>query len=79
MRRPRGQENRNRRSDIPLVAVTHLGGVEVQVLVQLVGGQVLVLMIVGGSHQHHPVAVVFTAGVQTRHKSISLENLPSHQ
>lgn len=41
----------------------HLGGVEVQVPVQLVRCQVLVLVIVGGSHQHHPVAVVFTAGV----------------
>lgn len=41
----------------------HLGGVEVQVPVQLVRCQVLVLMIIGGSHQHHPVAVVFTAGV----------------
>lgn len=46
-----------------MVGVMHLGGVEVQVPVQLVRCQVLVLMIVGGSHQHHPVAIIFTAGV----------------
>lgn len=53
----------------------HLGGVKVQVPIQLVRRQVLVLVIVGGSHQHHPVAIVFTAGVETRHQSVSLENL----
>lgn len=58
-----------------MVEVMHLGGVKVQVPIQLVRCQVLVLVIIGGSHQHHPVAIIFTAGVETRHKSISLENL----
>lgn len=53
----------------------YLGGVEVQVIVLLVGRQVLVLVVGGGSHQHHPVAVVFTAGVKTHHHPVPLEDL----
>lgn len=45
------------------VDLMYLGGVEEQVLFQLVSCQVLVLMIIGRPHQHHPVAIIFTAGV----------------
>lgn len=56
----------------------YLGGVEVQVLIQLVSRQVLVLMVGSRSHQHHPVAVIFAAGVYTRHNPIPLEDLPGN-
>lgn len=54
----------------------YLGGVEVQVIVLLVSSQILVLVVGGRSYQHHPVAVVFTAGVKTHHHAIPLEDLP---
>lgn len=56
---------------------THLGGVEVNVIVLLVRGQVLVPVVSGGSHQHHPVAVLLTAAVQTQHYAVPQKNLLS--
>jgi len=56
--------------------LTHLGGVEVHAIVLLVSCQILVCVVGGGPHQHHPVAVLFTAGVVTHHNGVVLEDLP---
>lgn len=54
----------------------YLGGVKVQVIILLVGSKILVLVIGGGSYEHHPVAIIFTAGVKTHHLAVPLEDLP---
>lgn len=53
----------------------YLGGVEVQVILLLIGCQILVLVVGSGSYQHHPVAVFLTARVKTHDHAIPLEDL----
>lgn len=55
----------------------YLGGVEVHFVILLVSRQILVLVVAGRSHQHHPVAVLLTAGVKTHHYTVLLEDLPN--
>lgn len=67
--------SRTRRRACICAGHTYLRGVEVQVIVLLISRQILVLVVGGGSYQHHPVAVFFTAGVETHHHTIPLEDL----
>lgn len=53
----------------------YLGGVEVNVIVLLISRQILVCVISGRSHQHHPVTVLLAAAVETHHSPIPLEDL----
>lgn len=53
----------------------YLGGVEIQVILLLIGCQILVLVVGGRSYQHHPVAVLLTARVKTHDHAIPLEDL----
>ena len=53
----------------------YLGGVEVHVIVLLVGAQVLVGMVTGRPHQHHPVTFLLAGRVQTHHRPVPLEDL----
>lgn len=57
----------------------YLGGVEVHFVILLVSRQILVLVVAGRSHQHHPVAVLLTAGVKTHHYTVLLEDLPNNR
>lgn len=57
------------------VGHSYLGGVEVDVVVLLVSRQILVFVVRGGPHQHHPVAVFFAAGVEAHHHAVPLEDL----
>lgn len=60
-------------------AIRYLGGVEVNLILLLIGCQVLMRVICGRSHQHHPVAIVLIGGVKADHGPILHEHLQGAQ
>lgn len=53
----------------------YLGGVKVHIIILLIRGQILMAVVRGSPDQHHPVAVLLTAGVKTHHCAIFLKDL----